>query len=209
MTQDNKTIVKTIIYKITNLKNNKVYIGQTTRGIKDRWKSHIRHAFLSERKNDLNVKLYQAMRNEGIESFYIEEIETVHGTRHDGDLAEIKWITECDATNPDKGYNTDSGGHVISEKCRKARIQQMIGAKLNEKQLAAVHLNGAKKAKPVCQYDKEMNLLGVYPSIIEASRQTGCDRRSIQRQLKGESGIGTPRSIANMKYIWMYPEDTN
>lgn len=204
MDAENKT--KTIIYKITNLNNNKVYIGQTSRNIEDRWKGHLRHAFLSNRPNDLNTKLYIMMRNEGINHLKIEEIETIIGTRYEGDQAETKWISEYDSTNPEKGYNTDKGGHVISEKCRKARINQMIGSKLKDKQLEVVRENGMKMAKAVCQYDKNMNLIGEYPSIIEASRQTGCDRRTIQRQLKGESGIGTPRSISNLKYIWMYKE---
>ena len=204
MDAENK--ITTIIYKVTNTKNNKIYIGQTTRSISDRWKSHLRHAFCSERPNDLNTKLYIMMREEGINHLVIEEIDKVIGTRYDGDCAEIKWIAEYDSTNPDKGYNTDKGGHVISDKCRKARINQMIGSKLKGKQLETVRENGMKMAKAVCQYDKNMNLIGEYPSIIEASRQTGCDRRTIQRQLKGESGIGTPHSIGNLKYIWMYRE---
>lgn len=199
-----KEIVTAVIYKITNTKNGKVYIGQTTRGISDRWKSHLRHAFLSDRINDLNVRLYKMMRAEGIDHLTIEPIDTIIGTRHDVDKAEIKWIADYDAINPEKGYNTDKGGHVISEKCRKARINQMIGSKLEGKQLETARLNGIKMSKAVCQYDRNMNLIGEYPSIIEASRQTGCDRRTIQRQLKGESGIGTPHSVANLKYIWMY-----
>lgn len=206
MTQEvqNNKLVTTIIYKITNTRNNKVYIGQTTRSVEERWKSHLRHAFCSNKKNDLNTKLYIMMREEGINHLTIEEIDRVIGTRYDGDCAEIKWIAEYESINPDKGYNTDKGRHVISEKCRQARINQMIGSKLKGKQLETVRENGMKLAKAVCQYDKNMNLIGEYPSIIEASRQTGCDRRSIQRQLKGESGIGTPHSISNLKYIWMY-----
>ena len=31
------------IYKITNLINNKIYIGLTTRTVENRWKEHCRH----------------------------------------------------------------------------------------------------------------------------------------------------------------------
>lgn len=199
------TDVKTYtIYKIVNTKNNKVYIGQTTRSVEERWKSHLRHAFLSDRPNDLSVKLYVMMREEGINHLKVEIIETIVGDRNKGDNREIYWIQEYNSTDPEKGYNTDKGGHVIYDKCRQARINQMIGSKLAGKQLETVRENGMKIAKKVCQYDKNMNLIGEYPSIIEASRQTGCDRRTIQRQLKGESAIGTPHSIGNLKYIWMY-----
>lgn len=194
-----------IIYKITNTKNNKIYIGQTKQPLNKRFKDHISHAFNSERPNDLNCKLYIAMREEGINHFIIEELESIENTtRYFADKKEIDWISKLDATNPEIGYNVDKGGHVISEKCRKARISQLLGSKLEGKQLETVRENGMKMAKSVCQYDKQMNLIAEYPSIIEASRKSGCDRRTIQRQLKGESGIGTPHSISNLKYIWMY-----
>lgn len=194
-----------IIYKITNTKNNKIYIGQTKQPLNKRFRDHISHAFNSERPNDLNCKLYIAMREEGINHFIIEELESIENTtRYFADKKEIDWISKLDATNPEIGYNVDKGGHVISEKCRKARISQLLGSKLEGKQLETVRENGMKMAKSVCQYDKEMNLIAEYPSIVEASRKSGCDRRTIQRQLKGESGKGTSRSIANMKYIWMY-----
>lgn len=194
-----------IIYKITNTKNNKIYVGQTKQLLNKRFKDHINHAFNSERPNDLNCKLYIAMREEGINHFVIEELETLVDTSQFLiDKKEIEWIAKLDAANDDKGYNTDKGGHTISEKCRQARINQMIGAKLEGRALEIVRENGMRMAKSVCQYDKQMNLIAEYPSIIEASRKSGCDRRTIQRQLKGESGKGTSRSIANMKYIWMY-----
>lgn len=208
MTQDNnkRDTVTAVIYKITNTKNNKVYIGQTTRGIKDRWKTHLKSAFLSDRPNDLNMKLYKMMRSEGIDHLTIEVIECVTGTRHDVDQAEIKWISQYDSTNDEKGYNTDKGGHYISDKCRKARINQVIGSKLQGKQLETARMNGIKMSKAVLLYDRNMNLIGEFPSIIEASRQTKCDRRTIQRQLKGESAVGTPHSLSNLKYIWVYKD---
>lgn len=194
-----------IIYKITNTRNNKIYVGQTKQTLKRRFKDHINHAFNSERPNDLNCKLYIAMREEGINHFEIEELEVLNvETRYAVDKKEIEWIAKLDATNPEVGYNVDKGGHVISKKCRQARINQMLGSKLEGKMLETVRENGMKIAKAVCQYDKQMNLIAEYPSIIEASRKSGCDRRTIQRQLKGESGKNTARSISNMKYIWMY-----
>ena len=39
-----------------------------------------------------------------------------------------------------------------------------------------------------------------------ASRSTGCDRRTIQRQLSGESNTGSAHSLGNLKYIWRYKE---
>lgn len=56
-----------IIYKITNLVNNKVYIGQTERTLKERWGQH---------KYSKGCKyLHNAILKYGAESFKIEEIE--------------------------------------------------------------------------------------------------------------------------------------
>lgn len=197
----------TNIYKITDNTNNKIYIGQTTRDINRRFSDHKSRSVKSERPNDQNCLLYKAMREHGTDNFSIELLESVEGTRYQGDQREIYWIAILDACNPEIGYNKDKGGHIISEACRKARIQQLTGSKLEGKHLEIARENGMKIAKSVCQYDvKTGELIGEYPSIIGASRATGCDRRSIQRQLKGEANIGTPHSIGNLKYIWKYKE---
>lgn len=163
------------------------------------------HAIKSKRPNDLNCELYKAVKEFKPENFSIELLEEFTGTRYQADKKEIEWISKLDSCNPEIGYNTDKGGHVISEKCREARRQQLLGSKLIGKQLEIVRENGMKFAKAICQYDvKTGELIGEYPSIIGASRITGCDRRTIQRQLSGEANIGTPHSLGNLKYIWKY-----
>lgn len=195
------------IYKITDRTNNKVYIGQTKRDIYRRFADHINKALNSTRKNDKRVALYIAINNHKPENFYIELIEKVEGSNKEIDDREIYWISKYDSTNPDKGYNLDKGGHIISEACRKAAEKHLFkaGSKLEGKILENARANGMKIAKAVCQYDVNTGeLIGEYPSIIGASRATGCDRRTIQRQLNGESNIGTAHSLGNLKYIWKY-----
>ena len=195
------------IYKITNNLNGKIYIGQTKREIFKRFVDHVSHATKSNRPNDLNCALYIAMREVGPEYFSVSLLEEFEGTRYQADKKEIEWIAKLDSCNPEVGYNTDKGGHVIYEKCREARRKQLLGSKLEGRQLEVVRENGMKMAKAVCQYDvRTGELIGEYPSIIGASRATGCDRRTIQRQLSGESNTGSAHSIANLKYIWKYKE---
>lgn len=199
--------MKATIYKITNTKNNMIYVGQTKQTLNKRFSDHVNHAFNSKRPNDIGCKLYQAMRENGITCFIIEAIEELDDTRYKIDQREIYWIATLNSTDPNIGYNVDKGGYVISDKCRKARISQLIGSKLEGRMLDIVRENGMKIAKAVCQYDVNTGeLIGEYPSIIGASRATGCDRRTIQRQLSGESNIGTAHSISNLKYIWKYKE---
>ena len=55
------------IYKITNLINNKLYIGQTKKTIEERFKAHIKVA-----RQHKNRYLYDAMNKYGYENFKIE-----------------------------------------------------------------------------------------------------------------------------------------
>lgn len=191
------------IYKITNILNNKIYIGQTVRTLNVRWSSHVHSCFKSNRKNDRNFKLYIAMREFGKENFIIESIEELD-TRDIKILDEREkyWIKYYNATNPEVGYNVDEGGNVISEKCRQAKIQMQIGVPLKQSTKEKLKDINQRVAKRVCQYTVDGEFIAEYRSIVEASRQTGTDRRTIQRQLLGESNTGTARSRANLKYIW-------
>ena len=62
------------IYCITNLINNKRYIGKTTNSIEERFKEHCSD-FQKERCS--KRPLYDAMNKYGIENFKIEEIEYI------------------------------------------------------------------------------------------------------------------------------------
>ena len=59
------------IYKITNIQNNKVYIGQTIRPVEQRFRRHINDAM----SNILDTHFARAIRKYGEQSFYIEIIE--------------------------------------------------------------------------------------------------------------------------------------
>lgn len=96
---------------------------------------------------------------------------------------------------------------TISEACRKADIEARKSRKITDKQRKAILENGLQKAKTVCQYDKEDNLINEFPSIIEASRKSGCDRRGIQRQLHNPINPDNGRAWNNAKYIWKYKEE--
>ena len=88
------------IYKITNLINNKIYIGQTIRGIKRRWKDHI---------NKVGCKyIHNAITKYGKENFKIEVIE--YCEKSELDTREIYWISYYNSTNKDIGYNILEGG---------------------------------------------------------------------------------------------------
>lgn len=90
-----------IIYKITNLINNKVYIGQTTRPLSSRWNRHLRDSV------KLDYPLYRAMRKYGAENFYIEEIDKTN-TKEELNKKETEWIINYGSMCDNKGYNSKS-----------------------------------------------------------------------------------------------------
>lgn len=91
------------IYKITNLINNKVYIGQT-KDLHKRWKEHCGCA--SDRR--YTNYLYNAMRKYGIDNFKMEIIE---GPTSDYNEREKYWISYYNSfLDKNKGYNMTPGG---------------------------------------------------------------------------------------------------
>lgn len=95
---------------------------------------------------------------------------------------------------------------TISEACRKADLESRKNRKVTKKQKYIAIENGLKVAKAINQYDKDGNMIREYVSIIEASRESGCDRRGIQRQLQNPIDPNNKRAWNNAKYIWKYKE---
>lgn len=102
------------IYKITNIINNKVYIGQSIRPIEDRFKRHINDAI----NNILDTHFARAIRKYGAENFVIEAIDEA-SDQDELNQKEQFWIRKYDSIN--SGYNeTDAiykcGGNTYNSK---------------------------------------------------------------------------------------------
>lgn len=87
------------IYKITNIINNKVYIGQSNNPQK-RWKEHIRLG-----KNNKNSKLYSAINKYGVNNFIFEIIEENIKNYNEREKYWIKYYNSIK-----NGYNICIGG---------------------------------------------------------------------------------------------------
>lgn len=93
---------KSGIYKITNIKNQMCYIGQTKAGFKNRWRTHVKRGLGCEEQT--NNRLYTGLKEDGLENFTFQIL----------DICEDKILTErerfyinfYDAKN--WGYNSKS-----------------------------------------------------------------------------------------------------
>ena len=90
------------IYKLTNLKNQKVYIGQAA-NLADRWKDHIKAGLGIDTPNNM---LYTAMMKDGVENFTFEVLEECErGSLNDREKYYIDFYRA-----QEHGYNMTRGG---------------------------------------------------------------------------------------------------
>lgn len=94
-----------IVYKITNKKNGKSYIGKTKYSLENRWKRH-----LSSARNGSNFRFHSAIRKYGEECWDLTIIETYQTN-------DEKFINEKEShfiklfeSDTMKGYNATHGG---------------------------------------------------------------------------------------------------
>ena len=95
------------IYVITNLINNKQYVG-LSKDCHKRWADHYSKCYTSKRKDDLEKALYMAMRKYGRDNFSFQIIEECS----EDNLAEREkyWIEQLHTY--EDGYNETRGGEL-------------------------------------------------------------------------------------------------
>lgn len=93
------------IYKITNLINHKVYIGQSA-NIEQRWKEHRKNI---NSKRLYHYPLYRALRKYGVDNFSFEVIEECK--KEELNSLEKQYIKQYDSIAP-RGYNCTFGGET-------------------------------------------------------------------------------------------------
>lgn len=139
------------IYKITNLVNNKVYIGQSTNILK-RFIAHKSRAF-NPKNSQYESHLYRAIRKYGLDNFNFEIIKRCK--KEDLNKEEQHYIKFFQSNFPEYGYNlTEGGSSPTSQKLQKEEIEQIydllqnsdlsedqIGKKFNVDQRTISYIN--------------------------------------------------------------------
>jgi hypothetical protein len=102
-----------VIYKITNIVNGKIYIGQTIRGFDLRYKNNLE-------KHTNNKHLKSSIVKYGINNFKINTIFDIAFSEYELNIKEIIWIDYYDCRN--NGYNIAEGG----DSRKRTRISNII-----------------------------------------------------------------------------------
>ena len=165
------------IYKITNLKNGKIYIGQSI-NILERFTQH---------KSDLkgnrhsNKHLQSAYNLYGLETFKFEILEEC--SKKQLDKRERYWINFFGGVSSKTNYNQKDGGHCkckFSEESifvmKKIKKGKHFGSK-SEFKKGMIPWNKGKvgtyvsnRRKKIYQYDLDGNFIAEYNSALEASK---------------------------------------
>ena len=168
------------IYKITNIQNNKVYIGQTIRPIEQRFHRHLNDAL----NNILDTHLARAIRKYGKDSFIIEEIDNTQ-TQDELNQKEQYWIRYYNSVKD--GYNeTDAiskcGGNTYQSKTEEE--MEVIKGKIRQTKI------GAKN--PMARKIKRTNIItnevDIFDTVISCAKACGIQngKTSIADRLNGK-----------------------
>lgn len=218
---------KNVVYKFTNILNNKVYIGKTSTSLRKRVIGHL----TASRKWTKSRKGYfqNALSKYGINNFNIDILDRCEDKQLLNER-EIYWINYYNSNNKKYGYNMTPGGDGNSdlEFCRK-NIERLIKAntgshkKEETKRLLSdihkelwknpefrnKHIENAKRlskltSKRVLQLDYNYNVICKYNSIKEVQLLLyGKVHGSLARNLVNNSVRGFHKN----GYIWMRESD--
>lgn len=191
-----------LIYKVTNVLNNKVYIGQTTTSLEKRKKEHLS-------KQD-NTYFHNALQKYGKECFIWEIIE------QDIEISELNareqyWIQYYNSNNHDNGYNLSAGGEngdaltiwrqqhpeLVKEMAQKGNLamkQKLINNPELEEKRKTNALIGIKKYSQEHQEEQRQHGMQIYLTHKEqqdAQMQQFHEQQS-KRTLCIETGIIYP-----------------
>jgi len=163
-----------IIYKITNLVNNKIYIGQTRNSLNSRWSCHIRDSKYASTGIDSAIRKY------GKENFKVEVLDDTASSLEELNNLEIYYIKLYNSTNNKIGYNQTTGGGGISGYTHNEESKYRCGSSFR----------GKKRIKTVDQVDKWR--ITFYKNNNHIKSEEFCRKQSENLKLAYASGRRKP-----------------
>ncbi len=174
-----------IIYKITNLINQKVYVGQTIHSLESRWLRHCRKSSTSA--------ISKSIRKHDKSNFKSEILEVCNSLEH-LDNRERYWISHLKSNKKLFGYNKTNGGQC-GGLCEEALANMKLNvskalkgknkpkrSKQHSEKIAQSKLNkpNIKKRKPI-KCSNGVN----YDSIDHAAQSLKLSKGNIHGVIKG------------------------
>lgn len=183
------------IYRITNIKNNKIYIGQTIGSIQSRWNRHKNDAL----NNKLNTHFARAIRKYGPESFIVEQIDTAK-TQEELTKKEHDWIVYYNSI--EEGYNETSafdkcGGNTYKSKTQKELEE--IEEKIRQSKLGGKNPHSTKVKCKNIETDEEFHFSS-QAEMVDFFNAT--NHQFISRRCRGEV-----KSLYQGKWAIAYEDD--
>lgn len=168
------------IYKIVNIVNDKIYIGQS-KHIKQRWCEHKKELKKNKHRNEY---LQRAWNKYGESNFIHEIIELCDESELDE--KEVYYINFYNSMNPNKGYNLHSGGlrHTICSESTRIKLKN-----------SGTGANNPNSKKVIRLEDNQ-----VYDSINLAAQNNNTHAAMIYR-------CCTQQRYTAGNYHWMYLSD--
>ena len=209
------------IYKITNKVNGKLYVGQTSLSLEERFKQHLQD---SKKENIQHRPLYKAMQKYGPENFTIELLEETDNPNE----REMYWIDKLDTYHSKNGYNASLGGEgktLYPHKEILARLMQypypkdvakefgcsvdtvLAVAKAAGLQVKSKGYNNVNAPKKIRQFSKNGDFIQVFESVSDAAKWCEAVGACATANSGVRSHIG---DVANGKrktaygYVWKY-----
>lgn len=142
------------IYRITNLVNKKVYIGQSW-DVEKRFQAHKQNAFGSH-----NQYLRRSINKHGLSCFTFDiliEIKKSPFTQKWLDLIEDRFIRSLGSTNPNCGYNLRYGGSrgLQTEISKENNRRKHLGKCFNLSKQAKLNISNARKGMVFSETHKQ------------------------------------------------------
>jgi group I intron endonuclease len=202
--------MKNFIYKVTNTKNDKIYIGATTKSIEDRKKDHLKKS-----KKGKSYAFQNAIATYGTDAFKWEKVDFAT-TINELAQKEKEYILKYNSK--EQGYNSDSGagfkktiyqyavkdGQLINSYDCLENAGSAVGADKRSISSAALGVNKTcngfvwsysstfptdfkdNRKKVVQQFSLEGEFINEFKSVSEASELTGCNKTGIGKVSRGE-----------------------
>jgi predicted GIY-YIG superfamily endonuclease len=195
--------LKNVIYKITNIANNKIYIGSASYYDKRMWN----HITKLRDQTHHNKHLQNAWNKYGELNFRFEIIEQVD-CKENLIKREQYYIDLYKPFCIEIGYNINKKaesrlGGKMPESAKIKIGNFWRGKKHSKERIQRLKEDRTlNQGKSILVYDNDFNFINEYPSLSETSRQLGVSIATICKQCKRNSNKKRKRkdSIYNFKY---------